>query len=117
MKKTSMALALAGAFVASAFAQQPTVEEKLQILQQEIDELKAQAGRTGQPPSGAPGAAEYASPLDRSAGLAGGGTSIVGYGEANYNRFRQGERESKADLRRFVFGLNHRFDERLTFHS
>lgn len=97
MKKSSIALALAGAFVAPALAQQPTVEEKLQILQQEIDELKRNAPETGAPPAG--------------------GTNIVGYGEANYNRYRQGDRETKADLRRFVFGLNHRFDERLTFHS
>jgi hypothetical protein len=35
MKKTSIALALAGAFATPALSQQPTVEQKLQILQQE----------------------------------------------------------------------------------
>jgi hypothetical protein len=122
MKKTSIALALAGAFVAPALAQQPTVEQKLQILQQEIDELKAQAGRapaasSATQPSGAAAPTDYAPPLDRSTGLRSGATNLVGYGEFNYNRFRQDDRETKADLRRFVFGLNHRFDERLTFHS
>lgn len=122
MKKTSIALALAGAFAAPAFAQQPTVEQKLQILQQEIDELKAQAGRapaspSTQPSPGAAAPTDDAAPLDRRAGLRSGGTNITGYGEFNYNRFRQDDRETKADLRRFVFGLNHRFDERLTFHS
>jgi hypothetical protein len=121
MKKSKLALALAAAFAATpVLAQQPTVEQKLQILQQEIDELKAQARKnapdTRQQP-GAPVSADSLSPLDRSAALAGGGTNIVGYGEMNYNRFREGERSSKADLRRFVFGFNHRFDERLTFHS
>jgi hypothetical protein len=113
-----MALALAATFAAPAFAQQPTVEQKLEILQQEIDELKARAGRAPAPaPGAAPASADGASPLDRSSGLASGGTAIAGYGEFNYNRFRRDEHETKADLRRFVFGLNHRFDDRLTFHS
>jgi Phosphate-selective porin O and P len=105
MKKTRIALALAATLAAPALAQQPTVEQKLEILQQEIDELKAQQGR------GAP--ASQPSPASPPAGA----TSIIGYGEFNYNRFREDDRESKADLRRFVFGLNHRFDDRLTFHS
>jgi hypothetical protein len=118
MKKFSVVFALAATLVVPVFAQQPTVEQKLEILQQEIDELKAQARSA--PPTGQAGsglrAADYSSPLDRSAGLASGGTSLVGYGEANYNRFRESG-DAKADLRRFVFGLNHRFDDRLTFHS
>jgi len=105
MKKTRIALALASAFAAPAFAQQPTVEQKLEILQQEIDELKAQQAR------GAP--AVPPSPASPPAGA----TSIIGYGEFNYNRFRQDDHPTQADLRRFVFGLNHRFDDRLTFHS
>jgi len=105
MKKTRIALALASAFAAPAFAQQPTVEQKLEILQQEIDELKAQQAR------GAP-----AVPPSQASPPA-GATSIIGYGEFNYNRFRQDDHPTQADLRRFVFGLNHRFDDRLTFHS
>ncbi|HEY6864125.1 MAG TPA: porin [Burkholderiales bacterium] len=103
MRRKSIALALAAAFAAPAFAQQPTVEQKLQILQQEIDELKAQS--------------RSASPPDASIGLRAGATTIVGYGEFNYNRFRQDDHETKADLRRFVLGLDHRFDDRLSFHS
>src|SRR5207244_8472527 len=37
--------------------------------------------------------------------------------EFNYNRFREPERTSKADLRRFVIGFGHRFDDRLSFVS
>src|SRR5581483_8145855 len=62
MRKTRSALALAAAFAAPAFAQQPTVEQKLQILQQEIDELKAQS---------------RSAPPDGSTGLRAGATSIV----------------------------------------
>jgi len=122
-KKTRITLALAAVFSAPAFAQQqPTVEQKLQILQQEIDELKAQSqgggvGQAAGQPAGASPSTVYGSPLDRSLGLRAGATSFVGYGEFNYNRPRQEDQPTKADLRRFVIGLNHRFDDRLTFHS
>lgn len=98
MKKSALALALS-AFATGTYAQ--STDEKLRILQQEIDELKAQVQKT------APGAA--AQP--------GSATTISGYGELNYNNYKRDERPTQADLRRFVFGIHHRFDERLTFHS
>ena len=118
MKKCNLALALAAAFAAAPALGQATVDQKLQILQQEIDDLKAQAGRaapsTQQPP--APDSQDYSSPLGRSLALGSGGTNITGYGEVGYSKFRQSG-NATADLQRFVFGFNHRFDERLTFHS
>ncbi len=42
-------------------------------------------------------------------------TVVSGYGELNYNRYLRDSSRSRADLRRFVIGLNHRFDERLSF--
>src|SRR6185436_19159647 len=98
MKKSALAVALS-AFATGTYAQ--STDEKLRILQQEIDELKAQVQKT------APGAA--AQP--------GSATTISGYGEFNYNNYKSDERPTQADLRRFVFGIHHRFDERLTFHS
>ena len=116
MKKPALALALTAAFGGTpALAQ--TVDEKLQILQQEIDELKAQQANkpaTTQQPS--PYSLEYGTMLDRSSGLANGGTNVIGYGEAGYSKFRQSG-DATADLARFVFGFNHRFDEHLTLHS
>ena len=116
MKKSTLSVALATAFGAMpAFGQ--TVDQKLQILQQEIDELKAQ---TRKPPAPAqpssPYSLDYSSMLDRSSGLANGGTNIIGYGEVGYSKFRESG-NATADLQRFVFGFNHRFDERLTLHS
>jgi hypothetical protein len=116
MKKSNLALVLAAAFAAAPAFGQATVDQKLQILQQEIDDLKAQARGTG--PSAQQQALlswDHSSPLDRSLGLGSGGTNITGYGEAAYSKFRQSD--ATADLQRFVFGFNHRFDERLTFHS
>jgi hypothetical protein len=116
MKKPALALAMTAAFgVTPALAQ--TVDQKLQILQQEIDELKAQQANqptAAQQPS--PHSLEYGSMLDRSSGLANGGTNVIGYGEVAYSKFRQSG-DATADLARFVFGFNHRFDEHLTIHS
>ncbi|HXZ54337.1 MAG TPA: hypothetical protein VEH03_02635 [Burkholderiales bacterium] len=117
MKNSTLALALMAAFGATPVLGQ-TVDEKLQILQQEIDELKAQqSARTAAPAAPpSPSSPDYGSMLDRSSGLASGATSFVGYGEAGYGKFRQSG-DATADLARFVFGINHRFDDQLTLHS
>jgi hypothetical protein len=114
MKSNTPALALAVAIAATPVFAEPTLDEKVQILQQEVDALKSGTWKTPQQQQTAQ--VESGLPLDRALGLGNGGTSIVGYGEMNYNKFRQSG-DAKADLRRFVFGFNHRFDERLTFHS
>src|SRR5258708_7615845 len=116
MKKSGLGVALAAAFATAPAFGQTTVDQKLQILQQEIDDLKAQARRSAAPAQTSPYSFDYSSMLDRSSGLASGGTHIVGYGEVGYGKFRESG-NATADLQRFVFGFNHRFDERLTLHS
>jgi hypothetical protein len=117
MRKSTLTLALAAVYGASPVLSQ-TVDEKLQILQQEIDELKTQqAGQSAAPlPQTSPYSLNYGSMLDRSSGLSSGGTNIIGYGEVVYSKFRESG-DATADLARFVFGFNHRFDEHLTIHS
>ena len=101
MKRTALAFALSCAWAVATNASAQSTDEKLRILQQEIDELKAQV-------KGAPsGPAAATAPA----------TSISGYGEFNYNNYKSAERPTQADLRRFVIGVHHRFDEQLTFHS
>jgi hypothetical protein len=111
-------LALAAAFAATpVFAQQqPTVDQKLQILEQEIDDLKARMQETAPPPSPSQLSGEYASMLDRAEALKNGATNFVGYGEAAYEKFRESG-NATADLTRLVVGINHRFNDRLTFQS
>jgi hypothetical protein len=101
MKRTALALALSFAWGVATNARAQSTDEKLRILQQEIDELKAQVQ------SAPTGSAAPAVPA----------TTISGYGEFNYNNYKSDERPTQADLRRFVVGFHHRFDERLTFHS
>jgi hypothetical protein len=117
MKKFVVALAGPLTLGAPLAFGQVSVDQKLEILQQEIDELKAQARRPPAPvEQRSPYSLDAGSMLDRSSALGNGGTNIVGYGEFSYSKFRE-TGNATADLQRFVFGFNHRFDERLTFHS
>ena len=118
MKRSTLALALFAAVAATPAMAQTSMEQKLQILQQEIDELRAQiqqvrAQKQQAPATAAPGAA--GGQVDPASSLDSGATRLFGYGEANYNRYRDANRTSKADMRRFVFGIGHRFNDNLTF--
>jgi hypothetical protein len=117
MKRKTLALALAAAFAAPPVLAQ-TTDQKIQVLQQEIDDLKTQMQKPApqNQPSTRQISREYASSLDRAEILSSGATSFVGYGEAAYSKLRQSG-NATADLTRFVFGIYHRFNDRLTFQS
>src|SRR5579871_2317988 len=108
-----------GAMGSLPAAAQTSVEQRLDALQQEIDRLKEEVTRLraeqAAPPVPATRQAESTRPAAATARTA--DTSIFGYGEFNYNRFRDADRTSRADLRRFVFGFGHNFNDRLSFNS
>lgn len=96
---------------------EPTLEEKLQILQQEIDSIKAQLAKQAQQlqtsPANTPAMSDTAN-----VATAASGTTIGGYGEFAYNRYRNTNvNNNQADLRRFVLFLGHRFNDDLRFFS
>lgn len=97
------ALALALALSPLPAAAQSTIEQKIDALQQEVERLKQESRLRKEQAAPAPAS-------DSS-------TSIFGYGEFNYNRFRDPDRTSKADVRRFVIGFGHRFSDALSFNS
>lgn len=101
MKKNLIVATIACTLAPLAHAQTAgqTTDQKIDALQREIDRLKSDVARTRNP-----------GPDERA-------TSIFGYGEFNYNRFRDDQHTSKADLRRFVIGFGHRFNDRLSFNS
>lgn len=111
MKKHLIATAVAAALGSTgALAAKPTLEEKLEILQQEIESLKAQMAKTA--PATAPGAAAPA------VSIADPATTVGGYGELTYNRYtNSANKNNEADLRRFVLFFGHRFNEKLRFVS
>jgi hypothetical protein len=98
--------------LASAYAAEPTLEEKIDILQRELDALKAQVATMATAAGGVPGTT--VAPVPDHAGA----TTIGGYGELTYNRYRNTSRyDDQADLRRFVLFFGHRFNDNLRFAS
>lgn len=100
-KKIWVIAAISTLGAAPALAEQPTVEQRLEILQQEVDALKAQGK-----PAGTSG---YGSGT--------GSTTLGGYGEVVYNNYRDGTVKDEADLKRFVLFIGHKFNDRLRMVS
>ena len=123
--KTALAasIVLAGS---AAFAQTATEQElarKLDALAAELNNVKAQLaqlqqqraappvtpGSFGTVPAGAPAVA--AAPAAAPATSSEPATVLTSYGELNYNRPTRRSQDARADVRRFVLGYQHRFDE------
>ncbi len=128
MKKHLIAAALSTLCTTAVWAAEPTLEEKVQILQDELDALKAQMAQMTKPAAQsntaslpAPLRADSPSSIITTAPSAivnaGPATTIGGYGELNYNRYSNNGRNSEADLRRFVLFFGHRFNDSLRFVS
>jgi len=126
--KTLLAASLALA-VGSAAAQTATeadLARRLDELAAELAKVKDQLAqlRQAQPPvapvaapAPAPAAAPTATapaapPPSYSGSLLGPGTVLTSYGEINYNRPTRASQNTQIDMRRFVLGYQHRFDER-----
>lgn len=118
MKKLLISAALSVLSTTGAWAAQPTLEEKFEILQNELDALKAQMAQmtktAAAPASGSPAAVAASTSSSSNLGPA---TTVGGYGELNYNRYSKGNHNNEADLRRFVLFFGHRFNDNLRFVS
>lgn len=102
-RNTILMLAITCAFASQqSVAAQPSVEEKLEIMQQEIEALKAQTSKNSGSEHGA---------------AATGSTTIGGYGELVYNNYRDGSKKNEADLKRFVLFFGHKFSNRVQLVS
>lgn len=120
MKQTVMAVSMALALATQGVhAAQPSLEEKLEILQKEIDEIKVQMAKHGNVESGPVIADSAASGESWSKRFESGAAKTVvgGYGEAVYNNYRDSGKKDQADLRRFVLFFGHKFNDRLRFNS
>ena len=119
----------------SAFAQTATEAElarRLDQLATELAAVKAQLAQMQQKQAAAPAVAAAPTPAAAGAGtpavasaapattaapaysasLLGPGTVLTSYGEINYNRPTRQNQNATADVRRFVLGYQHRFDEK-----
>lgn len=125
MRKTMLALAITSVFcMEQAVAAQPTLEEKLEILQQEIESLKIQM-KNNQGAQNKSSTVSLASDMpandaatwDKRFNYSQSNTVIGGYGEAIYNNYRDSSVKDQADLRRFVLFFGHKFSDKLRFNS
>lgn len=84
----------------------PSVEQQIQVLQQELEALRAQMDKagSGNKAGGVQGFAER--------------TTIGGYGELHYNRYGSGASDKDmVDFHRFVLFFGHRFNDWISLKS
>jgi hypothetical protein len=111
------AIAIAASQSAAQTATEAELTRKLDQLAAELSTVKAQLAQMQQPKVAVPAparlptaaAAQPAAPVATAAGPA---TVITSYGELNYNRPTKRSQDAQADVRRFVLGVQHRFDEK-----
>ncbi len=112
------ALALALGSAQAQTATEAELARKLDQLAAELAAVKAQLAQLQQqraaqpaPPAAAPAA--VAAPVAAvEAPRAEPATVLTSYGEINYNRPTKASQNAQADIRRFVLGYQHRFDEK-----
>ena len=103
--KKSIIIAFALAFFAGNAAA-VTVEEKIELLQQEIESLKDQV-QSAKPNNAASGIQSLTE-----------NTTIGGYGNLNYGNFSGGATaKDQIDLQRFVLFFGHKFNDMVSFKS
>ena len=100
-------------------AELAAVKAQLTTLQQQrATPAAAVAGTAAAPPAGAPAAAVAMAmamamvPEAAPATATGSATVITSYGEINVNRPVRASQNAQADVRRFVLGYQHRFDDK-----
>jgi len=102
LKEIAVVLAISIAFtfcIQKSFGAETSVEEKIEILQDEIDQLRSKS--TGMPESSAIGK-----------------TTVGGYGEIEFNKYNNtNEFNNQMDLNRFVILVGHSFTDQLRFFS
>lgn len=99
-----------------------TTEEKIELLTQEIEQMKQelrqrQAPANAAAPDSAGGQAHGASPSHTRishGGATAGTTAVGGYGELHYNNL---DSEKEIDFHRFILFLGHKFSDRVRFFS
>ncbi len=100
---------LAQAAPAVAAGSPEALQRRLDQLATELSSVKAELDAVKQKQAEAPAPASVAAPPARLS--AEPATVLTSYGEINYNRPRA-SKDTQADLRRLIFGFQHRFDDK-----
>ena len=113
-------LAFASAPASAQSATQAELAARLDKLAAELAAVKAELARMQQQAGAAPAATPASAPMAAAAPVVAQGpglgaepsTVLTSYGELNYNRPTRDSKNAVADVRRFVLGYQHRFDEK-----
>jgi hypothetical protein len=112
------AIALAAGQACAQTATEAELARRLDQLATELSAVKAQLAQIQQQKAAAPAPAPLPAPVAAAAAApvatapTGPATVITSYGELNYNRPTKRSQDAQADVRRFVLGYQHRFDEK-----
>jgi Phosphate-selective porin O and P len=103
----------AGPALAQTNATQDALVQRLETLQKELDKLKSELSEVKAVSAQATEvkaevAALTAEQLKLKSSAA---TTLTGYGELNYNRYRKNSAANQFNVRRVVIGVNHRFND------
>ena len=132
MKRTLIAVSLA--LACSVAVADESMEQRIEALQKELEALKRQVERNAAQQREEQAAEKQTSEApveDNSAQGAGtdmlffsaaadpeeGRTVVGGYGEINYNNYKDDSLRDEFDLQRFILFLGHRFSERTRLYS
>jgi outer membrane murein-binding lipoprotein Lpp len=112
------ALAVAGGPTWAQSAREAELLKRMDALSAELEKLKAEVAQLkNQPaqaaaPASAPGATVPAAAESAPTASAEPATVLTSYGEINFNHYTKDSSRDTGDVRRFVLGLQHRFDAR-----
>lgn len=122
MKKLTLALAIAGLLSTNpTFADEAELKSEIAELKQLLEAQQAQLQKLQVQADGLSDqqtkAAAAVPAVPASATNASSDTTIGGYGEIAYNKYRNDSSRDQADLKRFVLFFGHRFNDQLSFNS
>lgn len=109
---SALAAATIAALIGVPAQAAPTTDEKIEILTQEVEQLKKEVGKGAAKPA----TEEAGAWTPHGHGWHGqtGETTVGGYGELYYNNL---DSKKEINLRRVILFLGHRFNERIRFFS
>lgn len=90
------------------------VDRRIDALQKELDALKSQVERDTDSESADAPAMQFESAAAKSEE---GRTALGGYGEINYNNYKDSSKRDEFDLQRFILFVGHRFNERTRLYA
>ncbi|MGZ8983359.1 MAG: porin [Methylotenera sp.] len=106
MHKKLLGMAIAATLVSGNALAATSIEDKIEILQQEIEALKDQVAKS----EGSHQAGSVRSFADK--------TTVGGYGELHYNNYQGGAKDKDdIDFHRFVLFFGHRFNDWISLKS